>query len=141
TTDGGGWTAFFAGINGSPNCFNHFEDSAVDCNDAANRCMRRLPASVTINSQFLATCGNASLRMNLTQPTFTYFQTGVQGGWWIANANAAAVGGNANPAFAANTWTGQGANKGWIISAGDAQQPRTFASSYNINAQWDWCNG
>src|SRR6516225_5990608 len=46
-TDGGGWTAVFSGLNGSPNVFDHFDTGyAGICTDPANRCLRRAPTSI-----------------------------------------------------------------------------------------------
>jgi len=141
TTDGGGWTAFFVGVVGSPNVFAHFEDVDVSCADPAHQCLRRLPASVTVDNQILATCGDAAVRYNIAQATLTYYATGVQGGGWIHNSNQVAIGGGADVALADQSWTGQGGNKGWIVSANLADLSRTFSSSYNLNNSWDWCNG
>jgi len=141
TTDGGGWTAFFVGVVGSPNVFAHFEDVEVSCADPATQCLRRLPASVTVDNQILATCGDASVRYNIDPLTLNYYANGVQGGGWIHNSNQVAIGGGADVTLAAQSWTGQGGNKGWIVSANVADLSRTFSSSYNLNNSWDWCNG
>ena len=38
--------SFFAGVNGSGNVFNHFENTAEDCGDPQNHCLRRIPSTL-----------------------------------------------------------------------------------------------
>jgi len=140
TLDGGGWTTFFAGINGSPNVFDHFEDTSADCTDPVAKCMRRLPTLVPPIAEIAATCGISGLKFKLGDGARAYLESGTTGKWQPLT-DASAIAGGANPTFAAYLWTGDGlTNKGWIISS-NITSAQTFASSYDTNASWDFCDG
>ena len=140
---GGGWTTFFAGTNGSPNVFDHFEVTADDCSDPAALCLRRVPASVTTANTFAASCGTAAVTFNVNNLALAYFQSGTQDQWQPLG-NATSVAGGAVATYASQLWTGQADNQGWILSLNDVEPdstPHTFAQSYDWNASWDYCNG
>jgi hypothetical protein len=142
TLDGGGWTRFFAGKNGSTNVFNHFETVAVDCTDPQMHCLRRLPANLDPASQFAATCGGAAVKFQLSAAAFSYFQNGVQAGWQLTSNISQIIAGNTS--YSGAVWTGATNNPGWIVSSATEGNPSTmstFSDSYNPNTSWDYCNG
>ena len=143
TLAGGGWTAFFSGITGSPNVFAHFEDTAVTCPDPMNECLRRIPQSLPASTLFAASCGPSAASFNIDTVTLSYLSQGVQGGGWRQTSNGTALAGGADPAYVANFWTGNGTNEGWILSSTqtDSDTPATFGNSYGLNTYWDYCNG
>jgi hypothetical protein len=148
TTDGGGWTAFFSGINGSPNVFAHFEDTAVDCPDPEKMCLRHVPSSVTTSTTFAARCGADMVKFGISLMVLGLFQNGTQAGEWVATVNPTAIDGSPDVSFATYVFAGQGGNKSWILAGpmvtngvGAGSTTDTFASSYNLNSGWDGCNG
>jgi len=140
TMDGGGWTAFFAATNGSPNVFNHFEVVAVDCTDPQKHCLRRTPASIDTTHDFAASCGGAMAKFQINSATLGFFRDGVQSAW--QNLQGLTSIQAANLAYVTRIWTGMGlnSNPGWIIS-GPTDPAGTFGNSYSPNAIWDYCNG
>ncbi len=139
----GGWTVFFAGTNGSPNVFDHFEVATDDCSDPAAHCLRRVPASVTTATTFAASCGTAAVTFNVNDLALAYFQSGTQNQWQPLG-NATTVAGGAVATYATQVWTGQADNQGWILSNNDLSPgatAHTFAQSYDWNDTWDYCNG
>lgn len=142
TLDGGGWTVFFAGRNGSTNVFNHFETVAVACTDPQMHCLRRLPANLDPQAEFAATCGGAAVKFQLSAAAFNYFQNGVQAGWQLTSNISQIVAGNTS--YAGAIWTGAVNNPGWIVSSATEGNPTsmsTFSDSYDPNTSWDFCNG
>jgi hypothetical protein len=143
TTDGGGWTTFLAGQEGSPYVFNHFELTTADCVDPANKCVRRLPSTATTSTWIAATCGSYAVKFNPGTDVLAYLVSGTQRGW-APNTNVTALAPGSNVAFANDMFTGLGSNYGWILSNTTDygnDQPSTFSSSYNLNSGWDYCNG
>ena len=143
TIDGGGWTAFFVGKVGYDLVFAHFETDADTCPDAGAACMRRLPSTVPASSEFMAQCGPDAIKFKLSPSAFGYFATGTPA-VWQALVTPTAVAGTPDMTTATKVFTGLGGNLGWIISADDKNPSfttKTFASSYNFNGTWDYCNG
>jgi hypothetical protein len=140
---GGGFTAFFSGTSGHDNVFAHFEKAGEQCPDPANRCLRRLPPDFTESRLFMATCGAEAITFHVNDLGLALFQHGGQSAWQPLS-NVTAVAGAPVLAYATQLWTGAGDNMSWIISNDDnipSFTPHTFASSYNYNAGWDYCNG
>jgi LruC domain-containing protein len=136
-TDGGGWTTFFAGVNGSLNVFDHF-DAAVfkgRCMDAGTRCLRRLPAGLsTADTELLFVHGAAAVKVPASAPLLGYFTLGTQAGWVTATGQEVTPG--AVRAGINSVWTGQGSNLGFIGAIN--QSPGwVFLSQYDFNATWD----
>ncbi len=140
-TDGGGWTTFFAGRNGSINVFDHFDSVSFEgiCTDASTRCMRRMPTTISMaNTEFAIVHGASVLAAPLTSPTYGYFTQGTQAGWVSI---AAADMGTGPVNVGANTfWTGSAANDGWIAAANQSQGA-VFASHYDYGSTWNTGNG
>jgi hypothetical protein len=143
TLDAGGWTAFFVGQVGHDLTFGHFDTDKESCPDPNLKCLRRLPSTVTSSAEFMAQCGADVIKFKLGGAAFGYFSNGAQAAW--ANVlTPTAIAGNPDLSTATKVWTGGGGNLGWIISANDqspGSTPVTFASSYDFNANWDYCNG
>ena len=138
TTDGGGWTTFFVGLNGASHVFAHFESQSVSCNNPSTQCLRRLPQSLSSNIELMAGCGNVDISFEPNAEILGLFQDGIQSEWEPLGPVTTLSGNlNVNPT---DLWTGSGSNTSWIISTsgGSAQ---TFSSSYNPNTGWDYCNG
>jgi hypothetical protein len=139
--DDGGWTVFFVGQVGQDNVFGHFEDdasAAALCPDAATRCLRRLPDTVTIASEFAVMCGGAALSVALPAQAFAYFRGGKGSPFWASLFDASAIEGDASPAFATAILT----DEGWAIKQGLVGNPtEVFASSYSVSSAYDYCNG
>jgi hypothetical protein len=139
TTDGGGWTAFFAGRNGQPNVFDHFDAAAFTgtCTDPATRCLRRTPASFT-SGDFAVACGGAMFKFAGTTATRDYFASGTQGNWVGVTPSviAGTIAKSPNTVF-----TGSGSNYGVIFAHGQLGGINTFASSHATTANFDYCNG
>jgi hypothetical protein len=142
-TAGGGFTSFFAGRVGAANTFAYFEDKADTCPDAAGRCLRHLPVTLSTGTLFLATCGDAAVTFQMDFATVAFFRSGAQSRWRpLQQVTAASP--SAHVEFATSVWTGDGANKGFILSNDDnipSFTPHTLLSSYDYNALWDFCNG
>ncbi|MCK6545691.1 hypothetical protein L6R52_07475 [Myxococcota bacterium] len=141
TTDGGGWSTIFAGLNGSANVFDHLESGyhSGTCTDPATRCMRRAPTTIDpVNTDLLVSCGTAAVKFKITAPVYTLITGGVGSGWQLMGTPITAVGGNVTnlPDY---IWTGSGSNNSFIFSRGTAYAT-TFAASYNENTSWDYCN-
>jgi hypothetical protein len=139
--DGGGWTIFFAGLNGSTSVFAHFE-TGNDCSYAQTRCLRRLPAVVDSNAEFMATCGSAAVKFSMTPEGIRYFRDGIAAGWQPLSKVTQVSG--ANLALATWVWTGwpDTTNRGWIIADKDVPTgASTFSNSYDWHNAWDYCNG
>jgi hypothetical protein len=139
TTDGGGWTAFFAGRNGQPNVFDHFDAAAFTgtCTDPATRCLRRTPASFS-SGDFAVACGGAMFKFAGTTATRDYFASGTQGNWVSVTPTviAGTIAQSPNTVF-----TGSGTNYGVIFAQGQLAGINTFASSHATVATFDYCNG
>ncbi len=146
TTDGGGWTAVFAGRNGSLNVFDHFDATvppvppahAGICTDPATRCLRRAPPSLGAASELAVSCGGAMVKFPLTPVARGWLGAGAQAGW---TPLAPAVIAGTVPAMPNTLWTGSGANESFIFARNQSSGGNTFASSYNENAFFDFCNG
>eukprot|EP01116_Phalansterium_solitarium_P009467 TRINITY_DN2361_c0_g2_i2.p1 TRINITY_DN2361_c0_g2~~TRINITY_DN2361_c0_g2_i2.p1 ORF type:complete len:158 (-),score=34.19 TRINITY_DN2361_c0_g2_i2:566-1039(-) len=140
--DGGGWTAFWSGKNGKANVFARFDTSALSCSDSATSCLRRLPSGVTTGSWIMAICGPTAIKFQLNAGALSYFASGTRNGQWQGPLVGTTVRGT--PGFALNNlyiWTGDsGTNYGWIVSQSQLAAS-TFASSYDSNTSWDYCNG
>jgi len=141
TTDGGGWTAVFAGRNGSPNVFDHFDSTSYAgiCTDPATRCLRRAPASLgTVASELAVSCGGAAVKFPLTAAASGWLTTGAQAGW-VALTPTVVAGSVVN---VPNTlYTGASAsNQSFIFARNSSTFENTFASSRDSNDWSDYCN-
>lgn len=142
---GGGWTAFFVGAVGHTFTFAHFEGEDDKCPDPMSQCLRRIPASASTNTQFAVACGNDAITFSLNESGVDYFVHG-SSHLWTPLTNPQVAVGNPNLDNATHLFTGiqKGQDEGWIISANDVSPsatPHTFASSYDYNSNWNYCNG
>lgn len=140
-TDGGGWTTFFAGRNGSPNVFDHLDAPSFEgiCLDESTRCARHIPTTIPMaNTDFAIVHGASVVSAPLTEATYGYFTQGTQAGWVSMSGIDLGVGPvNAGP----NTfWTGSGTNDGWIAALNQSQSS-VFAAHYDYSATWNTGNG
>jgi hypothetical protein len=162
TLGDGGWTAFYAGTLGARNVFAHFDrggylgDPPDDCEDPAARCLRHVPATVTLQTQLAVACGANAVTFTPSDEILAYFQRGVSGGWLPLGAPTALTP-SAHDEWATYLWAGgylhdggADGNLGWIIShaaftdgdSGDHDQEHTFASAYDSRSWgWDYCDG
>ena len=92
-------------------------------------------------------CGTTPTTVEITGATdaaktslHKYFVHGTQSEWEVMNATL--ITGFTNmPGKQLQLWTGAGKNYGWILAnSTDVESAATFASGYNLNAQWDYCN-
>jgi hypothetical protein len=144
TLDGGGWTAFYIGDNGSTPGGMHFENAADYCPDPVNSCIRRLPANLDTTHDFAVKCGAAVAKFKLGAMGLDYFTTGLPHSWQpVTGAVTIDVVSVAKANLVANLWTGDvpsANNPGWIIS-GSQNTGMTFANAYTPNTNWNQCNG
>ena len=141
TIAGGGFTAFFSGVIGSAPL--HFEDKNDNCPAPSADCLRHVPGWLPNTTIFAASCGDDAVVFEASLPTIAYFGAGLQKRWQPL-ANVTAGKGNPNLAYATQIWTGDTSNRGWIISNDDNEPsftPHTFASAYDWNQTWNFCNG
>jgi len=147
-TDGGGWTALFSGLNGSPNVFDHFDTGYVGiCPDPANKCLRRAPTSIDPTlTEIAVSCGGAMVKFPINTAVYQLLTGGGQNGWASLPATVSSIGVTpVNPnAFPRMLWTGSGANASFIFDSQDLVSGAqfVFASSYNFSGNiFDGCNG
>ncbi|MEZ4314385.1 MAG: fibrinogen-like YCDxxxxGGGW domain-containing protein, partial [Polyangiaceae bacterium] len=140
TLDGGGWTAMFAGTNGSPNVFDRFDAGyhlGVYRSPTTKYLQRKPGASDAGQVELLVSCGAAAVKMPFTSQADAFFSRGQQQSW-ISLPGATVVGGTV-----ANVpnwmWTGSGTNYGFIF-AKDQNSSFAFGSSYSPNTSWNRCN-
>jgi hypothetical protein len=140
TLDGGGWTAFFVGLNGSANVFGHFEKVVSVCPNPDSKCLRRLPPTLDPDVDFVASCGANKFKFKMNADALSYFRDGITSQWQLLQQVTPYAGTTLGRPL--SIWTGDGnTNLGWII--GDAtlsDGTSAFASSYDWNAGWDYCN-
>jgi len=143
STDGGGWTTFFAGTNGAANVFSTFEDNQVVCSDPASSCLR--PPSISALSaaaELGIRCGSTMVKAAMNADLLTYFASGIQSNWVSLAPTTTIDGSLSSSADISGFWTGASgaANPGWMVSeSGGTNRPTTFATSY-IDASYDYCN-
>ena len=144
-TDGGGWTAFFAGYNGNANVFASFEDDVVQCTSESSGCLRRIPSSITTARWFAASCGEKMIKFQINAETLALFNSGQQS-YWELLSNVSAIKGTVAE-MPDRIWTGdQGGAQGqsWVLTrstSGGADRNETFSSSYGLASVWDYCDG
>ena len=144
TLDGGGWTTVFAGRNGRPNQFDHFDSAAYQgiCTDPATHCLRHAPPSVGDRATDIAvTCGGSAIRFPMTQPIRTWIVNGTQSDWQPITSTRLA--GSPTGLVPTQLLTGFGTNATPSMSfiVGDGTQIGTFASSNESSASFDYCDG
>jgi len=138
STDGGGWTRFFNGLQGSPHVFANFENTSIDCAAPLGECLFRMPANTASAQEILATCDVHKVGFELNTDVLAFFRDGLQNYWVDINAYAL----TSSVAYVpTQIWTGESLNDSWILSHGHGYQSTTFASSYSSNSEWDLCNG
>jgi hypothetical protein len=148
STDGGGWTAVFAGTNGSVNVFDHFDAGsyAGTCTDPATHCLRRAPSSLAAATELAVSCDAVMVKFSLT-PEFpapvaairNWLMAGTQGGWQGLTATrlAGSVSRMPNSLF-----TGDASRRSFIFARDGGAFGSTFASSSeNTITAYDYCNG
>ena len=120
-TDGGGWTAAFSGLNGSPNVFDHFDVGI-----------------------YAGSCSDPAVKFPINNAVYQWLTGGIQNGW-VSLPAATSVGVTpVNPnALPQVLWTGTGSNASFIFDSQDivGGAQFTFASSYNVQNVFDGCNG
>lgn len=142
TTDGGGWTTVFSGLNGSVNVFDHFDALAYQgiCSDPAERCLRHASSWVGASASELAVaCGPAVMKFPLTNATRDWLVAGVQSNWTALEPTVLA-GSVANPPNGVFTGVGVG-NESFIFARNQGGLGNTFGSSYSNGTSFDYCNG
>eukprot|EP01116_Phalansterium_solitarium_P016435 TRINITY_DN3820_c0_g3_i1.p1 TRINITY_DN3820_c0_g3~~TRINITY_DN3820_c0_g3_i1.p1 ORF type:complete len:3104 (-),score=266.35 TRINITY_DN3820_c0_g3_i1:242-9553(-) len=136
-TDGGGYTSFFANKNGQNYFFQSHGSSALDCPDPTTQCVRRLPPTIDLNYQVIATCGSASIKFQMTTATLNYFQSGA-GTSFVQVPSVAAV---TSSTYAFGQIWFIANNGGWALG-GSSTFPPGFSSSFSSAAYaYDMCNG
>merc|ERR1719345_86175 len=83
-------------------------------------------------------CGDATVQFRINEITANFFSSGSQHSWQTL-AEVVVVSGDVAH-LPTSIWTGAGGNKGWILAKENLWTAATFASSYNLNAAWDYCN-
>jgi hypothetical protein len=141
TSDGGGWTTVFAGRNGSPNVFDHFDGPSYveTCGDPASHCLRRAPADLATSAGDVAfSCGGAMVKLPATTPLTSWLTAGTQSGWVSVTATPIL---GVIPSLPNSLWTGNGATTSFVL-AKDQSTGGTFAASYSsTDSAFDFCNG
>jgi fibrinogen beta/gamma subunit family protein len=152
-TDGGGWTVAFAGQNGSPNVFDHFD--AMDpsmggyanvCTDPATHCLRRVPRGLDpATAEVAVSCGGAIIKFRMPVRVHEWLSSGAQFAWeQIGNPTSIGPTPVAQSAMPHFVWTGTGTNESFVFynDTALAWSPTfTFASSYSGSAAFNGCNG
>ena len=144
-TDGGGWTAFFAGYNGRANTFASFEGNAVACQSESSQCLRRIPDSYNTSTWFAASCGEKMIKFQISNPTLDLFNSGTPN-YWEDLYGVTAIKGSLTY-LPDRIWTGDpsGAQgNSWVLTrsvAAAADRHKTFSSSYSLSSVWDYCDG
>ena len=142
TIDGGGWTAFYVGDNGTPTGGAHFENAADSCADPANQCIRRLPTTIDITRDFAVKCGASVVKFKLGALALDYFKNGLEHDWQpLTSATTIDVGIVGKSNLVAFLWTGGVNNLGWIVAGSTSVVTTAFANGYNTNLLWNYCNG
>lgn len=133
------WTAIFAGQNGSPNVFNHFDANPYTetTTDPATLYLRRAPA-IPAAAELAVSCGSAMVKFPLTEAARAWMTSGTQASW-ISLSPTVLTGSVAN---APNSlWTGSGGSLSFIFAKDQGAGASAFASSYSANTAYDDCNG
>jgi hypothetical protein len=141
TTDGGGWTTVFAGRNGSPNVFDHFDASAYVpiCSDPTTHCLQHVPPAVAASiADVSVSCGDATVRVAVSNAMRDWLVNGTQNGWVAVTPTVLTGSVPAPPNW---LWTGSGTNTSFIFAKDESGGADTFASSYGGNSSYDDCNG
>jgi hypothetical protein len=136
SVDGGGWTSYYAGLNGSPNVFAHFESNATVCPSAASQCLRMAPADLTPTDGFAGACGVKVVKFLMPQAGVSYIQNGTQAG--AVNLSNAVVVRGTTTNLPTQFWTGSGADTGWRLQYD--YNAHDFASGYSANPAWNQCD-
>jgi len=141
TSDGGGWTAVFAGRNGSPNVFDHFDIGSYTgtTTDPATRYLRRAPAAFGGAPELAVSCGAAMVSFALTEPVRAWLISGTQGGWATLSQPRVLRGTVAN--VPNGLWTGSTGSASFIFARNQGGGGNTFAASYANGTGFDYCNG
>ena len=143
TTAGGGWTLFYAGHSGrdwtADGAVANFDTHIEDCPDTYNKCLRRLPQLVDVNTTILATCGDHALSFPLTQGILDYLKDGISTGWhWIIPTAETP---STNLASVDRFYTAVGGTRGIIIGHPVlANRDKTFSSASTVPT-FSYCNG
>jgi hypothetical protein len=139
TTDGGGWTGFYAGINGASNAFDHFDYSARDCTDPDNHCLQRLPASEA-SAEIMSSCGAAKVAFHMTPLVVDYFTAGTEN-YIQPITNARTIAGTVDLAnLVVDVYTGAsqfpqspaGTFPGFVIGNNGNDAAQTFAANSSL---------
>ena len=140
TTDGGGWTAVFAGRNGTVNVFDHFDAGAHQgiCTDAATRCLRRAPSALGAAGELAVSCGGAAVRFPMTSAARDWLVNGTRSSW-ITLAPTVIAGSVAS--VPNKLWTGSASDESFIFAHDQGAWERAFAASYSGSTIRNYCNG
>jgi hypothetical protein len=138
TTDGGGWTSFFAGTNGSPNVFAYFPGSSISCTDPEQKCLRPLSTNVDSTYEFAVRCGADMFSTNMSQPIITFSRTGTTVSQTLSSVSF--IDGSLGSGAGADIFHGHPTH-GWAVFNSASTPGSGFASSYSPNNHYDQCNG
>jgi hypothetical protein len=144
STDGGGWTAVFAGRNGSTNVFDHFDPGSYQgiCTDPATRCLQHAPSTLPSGgtAELAVSCNGAMVAFGMTSAAHDFLVSGTESNWigLLPTFHTGMIGPVPNTLY-----TGSGGDLGFRFSNNGNAGGNTFASSYNSTATniWDYCNG
>jgi hypothetical protein len=139
TTDGGGWTAVFAGKNGSSNVFDHFDEGSYAgtfTDVAGNKYLRRAPPSLSLATELAVSCGAAIIKVALTSGVRDWLTGGVQSDWQPI-VSTTIDGSVPNPPNLLFTGLASGV-KSFVVSR-NLIPSQTFAASTDVST-YDFCN-
>jgi len=140
TTDGGGWTAFYVGRNGSTNAFDHFESPYYEggSRSATAKYLVRAPLWASFAGAELAvSCGAAAVKFPWTIGMESLFARGVQSNW--ENLAGGTVIAGTVAAIPNMMFTGNTAQDSFVFTK-DGSATAAFASGSSL-ASWNRCNG
>eukprot|EP01116_Phalansterium_solitarium_P005001 TRINITY_DN1625_c0_g1_i5.p1 TRINITY_DN1625_c0_g1~~TRINITY_DN1625_c0_g1_i5.p1 ORF type:complete len:2391 (+),score=774.34 TRINITY_DN1625_c0_g1_i5:133-7305(+) len=137
-TDGGGWTAFYAGMQGSSGYFNQFINTPWDCVNPSTQCLRRFPANIGLNYTLMATCGSKAIKFTMTSAIYNLFSQGTVSNW-VAFPTAQPVTPGVMPFTGFQIYGGP--TYDWIISDKGSSGTSTFSATYSGSTSYNWCNG
>jgi hypothetical protein len=146
-SDGGGWTAIFAGQNGSSHVFDHFDSGAFVtlCPDPKSNCLRRAPLTLDpIETEIALSCGSTMVKFSIADGRGRLYQwitAGNQSGW-VQLPAVTSIGKTAAQTLPSDLFTGSAEARSFVIGRLNMPGRSTFASSSELGSPgYDYCNG